>query len=77
MLRQTSQPLQLSGVSIEPPRHRIQVTRYRLLCGKCSEICFVNETTFRRASRAIMEGSENPFLCGKCDEGPDIWLFAE
>ena len=61
-----------------PTLYRIGPNRYRLMCGVCGELCFVDATIFRRASRAILEGLDNPFLCPLCDrEGTDVWRFAE
>ena len=52
--------------------------RYRLLCALCGELCFVDADIFRRASRAILEGQDNPFLCRNCDRGgEEVWRFAE
>ena len=60
-----------------PTLYRTGPNRYRLLCCKCGEICYVDETTFQRASRAILAGGDNPFFCHNCDEEPEVWLFAE
>lgn len=70
----------------EPPQHfvhgptlyRTGPNRYRLLCAMCGELCFVEALVFRRASRAILEGQDNLFLCHNCDhDGEELWHFAE
>jgi hypothetical protein len=77
MLRSTLDPEE-RGLGVgELTAYMTGAHRHRLLCGKCGEICCVDKNTFRRASRAIMEGFDNPFLCPDCAEEPDIWLFAE
>lgn len=61
-----------------PTLYRTGANRYRLLCGMCGEICYVDATVFRRASRAILEGLDNPFLCRNCNkEEEEVWNFAE
>lgn len=61
-----------------PTLYRTGPNRYRLICGMCGEICFVDDTAFRRASHAIMAGQDNPFLCRDCDHvEEEIWRFAE
>lgn len=73
-------------VNTEPPPHSVNgptyyrtgPNRYRLLCGMCGELCFVGEEVFRRASRAVLDGQDNPFLCRNCDsDGEEVWRFAE
>ena len=70
----------------EPPQHfvhgptlyRMGPNRYRLICGVCGELCFVEAVIFRRASRAVLAGLDNPFLCPNCDrEEGEVWPFAE
>ncbi|HEY0375906.1 MAG TPA: hypothetical protein VGC87_03020 [Pyrinomonadaceae bacterium] len=61
-----------------PTLYRTGPNRYRLLCAVCGELCFASAGVFRRASRAILEGQDNPFLCRNCDhEGEEVWRFAE
>ena len=78
MLRPTANT-ELPGQPVHGPTlYRTGPNRYRLLCAMCGELCFVDETVFRRASRAILEGQDNPFLCPVCDrEGEEVWRFAE
>jgi hypothetical protein len=79
MLRSTMNPEERGIVIGHPTLYRTGANRFRLLCGMCGEICFVDDTTFRRASRAIFEGGDNPFLCRGCEEAEEeeVWLFAE
>jgi hypothetical protein len=77
MLESTSNSEGRGSAAVAPNVYTHLTHRYRLLCGKCGEICYVTETTFRWASRAIMQGCDNPFLCQDCEEGPEVWLFAE
>lgn len=61
-----------------PTFYRTGPNRYRLLCAMCGELCFVDADIFRRASRAILDGQDNPFLCRNCDrDAEEVWRFAE
>jgi hypothetical protein len=61
-----------------PTLYRTGPNRHRLLCAVCGELCFVDADIFRRASRAILEGQDNPFLCRNCDhDAEEVWRFAE
>lgn len=56
-----------STVNPEPPQHfvhgptfyRTGPNRYRLMCGMCGELCFVDATVFSRASRAILKPNDD------------------
>ena len=38
---------------------------------------YVDETTFRHTSRALLDGFDNPFYCADCEEEEDHCRFAE
>ncbi len=77
MLRSNSNPGAPENTISHPTLYRTGPNRYRLLCSKCGELCYVDEPTFQRASRVIMTGGDNPFFCHACEEKPEVWLFAE
>ena len=77
MLRATSNSLGRRQTVSHQTLYRTGPNRYRLLCAKCGEICYVNEITFQRASHTILEGADNPFFCPDCELEPEVWLFAE
>jgi hypothetical protein len=77
MLKSTLNHGEQGITSSHPSLYKTGPNLYRLLCCKCSVICYVNETTFQRASRAILAGADNPFFCHNCEEEPEVWLFAE
>lgn len=77
MLKSRLNPEEQGVVIGQPTVYPNKWNRHRLLCGKCGEICYVDETTFRRTSRAILDGFDNPFYCQDCDEEEEVWRFAE
>lgn len=77
MLRSKLNPEE-QGVEIgELTLYPTKWNQHRLLCGRCGEICYVDETTFHRAGRAILYGLDNPYHCPDCGEDKELWSYVE
>lgn len=62
-LNPEEQPNRVMG----PTRYRKGPNRSELICSSCSEIYFVDDTTFSQALTAMEMGLENPFCCDECE----------
>ena len=56
---------------IGPTTFKTAENQQELRCGVCGDLSFVDEETFRRVTRAIEEGLDNPFMCGDCEDEYD------
>ena len=54
-----------------PTTFKTAENQRELRCGMCGDLYFVDEETFCRVTRAIMEGLDNPFKCGDCEDEYD------
>ena len=58
-----------SVLFMKPTPYRTGFNTYKLLCGKCEELYYVDEILFYLSSVAMQKGLDNPFRCGACEDG--------
>jgi hypothetical protein len=51
--------------------YKVGANQFKLRCGICNALFYVDETTFKNVNNAIEEGIDNPFMCARCEEEYD------
>lgn len=62
---------EIPAAIVTPTKFPTELNKYKMRCGVCDELFYVDETTYNRVRSAVEFDPDNPFRCDDCEEEYD------